>query len=352
MAITLTACAPSSVDFRLPELGDSVDFHTELQLQYINKEDYTSTSGIASGSSEKSAPKGVELSWVAKSNSGKKADKYVIILYEQSEVVDTLETKEEQATIYNLKLNTEYKYTISAYYGSKSFTSDYSSFKTSDKGPRNLYIDQVMNIRDLGGHGIKQGLIYRSARYNETDGTSKLTEESKTSLNKLKLKTEVDLRRYGENGNVTTSPIGPDVSYKHFPMHYGGQNVLTNVAEYEGRTYNNPAEIKKFFELLSEQDSYPLVFHCSIGKDRTGCMAYLVESLCGMEEEYLYRDYLFSNFAKIGGMCETKDIDDKYGLTINNYEGENHQQKTYNYLKDVIGVDSSKLDSVISILKQ
>lgn len=351
-AMLLCACAPSSVEFKLAELGYTVDFHTELQTRYITSEDYLTTSGIASGSSEKSAPQGVELSWTAKPNTSKKADKYIINLYEDDQMVDTFESEEQSLTIYNLKLDTEYQYTVSAVYGNKNFTSDFASFKTTEKGPRNLYIDEVMNIRDLGGHGIKQGLIYRSARYNETDGTSKLTNSSKEALNKLKLKTEVDLRRYGENGNITTSPISPDVTYKHLPMHYGGQNVLTNVTEYEGRTYDNPAEIKKFFELLSEQSSYPLVFHCSIGKDRTGCMAYLVESLCGMTDEYLYRDYLFSNFAKIGGMCEVKDIDDKYGFTINNYEGENHQQKTYNYLRDIVGVEEAKLDSVIAILKQ
>ena len=94
------------------------------------------------------------------------------------------------------------------------------------------------------------------------------------------------------------------------------------------------------------------MFHCSIGKDRTGCMAYLVESLCGEDQEHLYRDYLFSNFAKIGGMCQVEDIDNKYGSTIASYEGATHQEKTYNYLKDVIGVEGTKLDSVISILKQ
>lgn len=348
-AMLLTACAPSKVTFNLTELGNSVEFHSELQLKYINNDDYTTTSGIASGSSDKSAPEGVKLSWT---NSGKKADKYLVFVYEGNEVVDSIESKEKEVVVQNLKLNTEYKYTVSAFYGSKSFLSDPVSFKTASKGPRNLYIDQVMNIRDLGGHGIKQGLIYRSARYNESDGSSKLTDDSKAALAKLNLKTEVDLRRFGENGDITSSPIGDGVSYRHLPMHYGGQNVLTNVTDYEGREYNNPVEIKNFFNLLAEQSSYPLVFHCSIGKDRTGCMAYLVESLCGMEDEYLYRDYLFSNFAKIGGMCEIKDIDDKYGFTINNYEGENHQQKTYNYLRDVIGVDSNKLDSIISILKQ
>ena len=134
-------------------------------------------------------------------------------------------------------------------------------------------------------------------------------------------------------------------------MIFGGENVLTYVGDHSSGHYDNPAEIKNFFNILADVNNYPLDFHCSIGKDRTGCMAYLIEALCGMSEEDIYRDYLFSNFAKISGICEPKDIDDRYGKTINDYEGANLQEKTYNYLNNVVGIEKAQLDSVISILK-
>ena len=56
-------------------------------------------------------------------------------------------------------------------------------------------------------------------------------------------------------------------------------------------------KIKEFFELLDNEDKYPMYIHCSEGKDRTGCLAYLVEALMGEDEDTLYRDYLFSNLA-------------------------------------------------------
>ena len=133
-------------------------------------------------------------------------------------------------------------------------------------------------------------------------------------------------------------------------MYYGGENVLTYVGERNSFLYDNPARIKEFFELLSDRNNYPIDFHCAIGKDRTGCMAYLIEALCGMKEEYLYRDYLFSNFAKISGICKTDDIDDRYGATLKAYEGETLQEKTYKYLNEVIGVESEKLDAIKDIL--
>jgi hypothetical protein len=59
---------------------------------------------------------------------------------------------------------------------------------------------------------------------------------------------------------------------------------------------------------------------------------------------------LFSNFAKISGICKTEDIDDRYGATLKAYEGETLQEKTYNYLNKVIGVSTEKLDAIKDIL--
>ena len=349
---------PNSITFTFDELGDNVDFHTELQSKYINAEDYTNTNGIASGSSEKSAPQGVTITWSEKKN-GKDPDWYDVLVgvdgYERSvgEVV-----KERSATIQNLYLGATYHISLIAHYDSspkneaKLIMSDKFTFTTTNKGPRNLSYENVMNIRDLGGHGIKQGLIYRSARFSESDGTTLLSSGTIERMShELGLKTEIDLRRRDENGEITQSPLGEEVHYYHLPMIYGGENILTYVGDHSSGHYDNPVEIKNFFNILADESNYPLDFHCSIGKDRTGCMAYLIEALCGMSEEDIYRDYLFSNFAKISGICEMKDIDDRYGKTINEYEGTNLQEKTYNYLNNVVGIEKDKINSVISILK-
>ena len=123
-------------------------------------------------------------------------------------------------------------------------------------------------------------------------------------------------------------------------MTYGGDNILKV----------NPEEIKHFFEICSDINNYPLVFHCSIGKDRTGCMAYLLEGLLGVEEEYLYKDYLFSNFAKINASCAVNDIDSRYGKTLKLVEGNSLSEKIYKYLNETTGISKDTLDKVISNL--
>ena len=356
-AMLLTGCnnkTPSNVNFTLADLGNNVEFHTELQLRYIDSADYTTTNGIASGSSEKSAPEPVKLSWTAKPVNGKKTKDYKVEVFETNNEENkwVYTCNEPNLDVYNLKINTEYSYVVTAVYSDKSFTSEKSSFKTTSKAPRNLFIENVMNFRDLGGNGIKQGFIYRSGRFNEDDGTSLLTEETQKQIKEqFGFKTEIDLRRGDENGGITASPLGVDVSYQHLPMYYGGQNILIHTGTHSGVEYDNPARIKEFFDLLANENNYPMDFHCAIGKDRTGCMAYLIKALCGVSEEHLYRDYLFSNFAKISGMCQISDIDDRYGKTIKDYTvGTTLQEKTYNYLKNVIGVSEANLQSIQDIL--
>lgn len=346
---------PNTFDFELLNLGDSVDFHSELQAKYITSEDYLTTAGIASGSSSKEYPLPINLSFKGKASNNVAPDKYYFDVYEEDKALFSKESDETGGLdVYNLKLNTTYSYTVTAYYNSGlAFTSEKSTFKTTSKGPRNIMVNNVMNMRDLGGHGIKQGLIYRSGRFNEDDGTTKIDGTTIDVVTKdLGIKTEIDLRRDDETGGITSSPLGESISYYHLPMYYGGQNVLTHIGEHSGVNYDNPAQIKIFFDLLADQKNYPIDFHCAIGKDRTGCMAYLIGALCGMEEEYLYRDYLFSNFAKISGMCEVKDIDDRYGATIKEYEGNSLEEKTTNYLNKVVGVSLENLNNIKSILAE
>jgi protein-tyrosine phosphatase len=46
--------------------------------------------------------------------------------------------------------------------------------------------------------------------------------------------------------------------------------------------------------LLADADTYPAVFHCAAGKDRTGILAALVLSLVGVADEVIAEDYALS----------------------------------------------------------
>ena len=158
-------------------------------------------------------------------------------------------------------------------------------------------------------------------------------------VNNLKVKTEVDLRSNEDNeyGGLTSSPLGSSVNYIHVAMESGGNCILLN-----------PSSIVELFKVLGDTNNYPLVFHCSIGTDRTGMVSFLLLNLLGVSRDEVYYDYLFSNFAPIGRVRLASVIDDYY-RTIEVASGDSAKEKTYNYLLS-IGVSKSDLDNFIKIM--
>lgn len=53
-------------------------------------------------------------------------------------------------------------------------------------------------------------------------------------------------------------------------------------------------EVKLVFDILARQDNYPLMVHCTQGKDRTGLVILLVLLLLGADQEAIEKDYLLS----------------------------------------------------------
>jgi len=53
-------------------------------------------------------------------------------------------------------------------------------------------------------------------------------------------------------------------------------------------------EVKALFDLLSNEHNYPLLAHCTQGKDRTGLTVLLVLMLCDVPLEAIDKDYMLS----------------------------------------------------------
>ena len=358
----LTACQSPAPKITLLK-ADTKGHFTEAQLNYLNNNNSSNTSPY-NGNMSVSKPLPVNISWESEVSAS-----HYVELYED-EACQNLITRyvaggnENSFDFYNPLFNKDYYVKVSLKdTDGRSNDSNILSFKESPsvKGPRNLFVDGVENFRDIGGWGyMKQGMIYRSGRFNEDKEETVKVSITNDGLyevnNHLKIKTEIDLRRTSTNevgGLTNKSVLGDNVNYYQLPMAYGGNNILTFKGKLSGDDfeYDNPSKIKSFFEILANSNNYPINFHCSIGKDRTGCMAYLIEGLLGFDQESMYRDYMFTNFAE-AGMCKLTDVTDRYGKTINDYEnGSSLQEKTYHYLNEVVGVSKDNLDSIINILK-
>lgn len=329
-----------------PENGGMVNLHTKKQDSYLNKP-FALMYISATGKKELSKPESVTLNWVYTGD--EPVEKCIVSVSENENMLNPTiyEVTGDSLVLTNLKIATTYYWTVDA----DGANSSVYNFTTSADTPRNISVDGVKNVRDLGGRETengtrtKQGLIYRCGRLNESSADTvniEITDQGKeVMLNGLGIKSEIDLRKIYDNevGGITASPLGDSVTYYPCPM------------EWEGDTFNgNKEQLLRVFEILADENSYPLIFHCNIGTDRTGMISYLVNALLGVPEEELERDYMFSNLADIGGTRKIQQLKNSvYYQSVNEAEGVTLSEKAYNCLAD-FGVPTEQLDKVIEIL--
>lgn len=325
----------------------AIDIHTKKQESYLNSSS-SLTFLYTNGKKENSKPVSVEFLLSDIENA---SGEYVLNISESSDMSDAVSYSSTSSSISvsNFKIDTTYYWTVTE----NGVTGTVMQFETEGDCPRNMDVDGVTNVRDLGGWETesgartKQGLIYRCGRLNESSAPSvniEITDKGiKTMRDELGIKSEIDLRKVadGETGQITSSPLGADINYYNCPMEWNG-----NMFE------DNKEQILSVFSILSKPENYPLIFHCNIGTDRTGMIAFLVNALLGVSEEDLYKDYLFSNLGTIGGTRKITGITDSgYYEAVMKAEGNTLSEKTYNCLSD-FGVPKAQLDSIIEILSE
>lgn len=81
---------------------------------------------------------------------------------------------------------------------------------------------------------------------------------------------------------------GISVLGKHVMQPRGLVGLGEDTLEYSGK------EIKEVFDILADEHSYPVVVHCTQGKDRTGLIILLVLLLCGIDAETISQEYVTS----------------------------------------------------------
>lgn len=358
--VAFSACKTDYYDWTLIDLGNNVNFHTQLQTSYLLDSDYANINAYAKGTAELSRPEAIKFTWASTAmENAPKITSYELQISTDSDFKNYISytTQSNYYDVHNLYVATEYYWRVEALLeNGKKDVSQISSFTTSDLAPRNIYVDGVTNVRDLGGWTnedglrVKQGMIYRCGRLNTSisDGivvdkvVIEITDEGiNTMRNDLGIKSEIDLRRVDNNevGFLDYSPLGSDVNYYSCPMNWNVSNILTG----------NVEMVKQIFSILANEDNYPLIYHCNIGTDRTGLFAFLINGLMGVSEEDLYRDYLFSNFGKINSSRSLSGIQNSYVATIKNYSGDNLREQIFNCLTD-LGIPDTDIIAVQTIM--
>jgi protein-tyrosine phosphatase len=166
----------------------------------------------------------------------------------------------------------------------------------------------AQNFRDLGGHPVAERRRVRTGRIFRSSHLAEIPPES--PLHQLEIRTLVTLQSRAEVKHLGT-PVPAaraGVRWEHIPMgdEWFNDQGYTRVASEPGREHlalvmHFRHDWRRFFKLLAERDVYPLLFHCSAGRDRTGVGAAMLLAMLGVERDRIVADFLESNlvFAKI-----------------------------------------------------
>lgn len=294
-----------SVEYELSVRNDQI--HTDAQASYLKSKQYSTPPEGENGKSENSRPQPIVLRWSRKLVGIKVQElKETAVISEDESFSNPIriESSNSRVELTNLELGTTLYWYVEGRAHGKTYNSEVSTVTVGGNAPRNLDVGGVTNCRDLGawktldGVTLRQGQIYRTGRLSAVTSDGK-----KLLLNDLGIKTEIDLRnetQVNNHGDSTeVSKLGSSVNYVFAPMEWeglGSYNILTAPV--------NEESLLKVFEVFGDEKNYPILFHCSIGTDRTGLVAFLILGLCGVSEKDLYRDFIFSVFGKIDKVPE------------------------------------------------
>lgn len=169
---------------------------------------------------------------------------------------------------------------------------------------RRVGLQGAANFRDLGGYdtftgSTAWGVVFRS------DSLSALTRSDISVLLDLGLRSVVDLRHETELGRARCALDGhPAVRYRHCPAFIPNAQLLgtpeflasLDLAALYCAILDGSADcFRALFTMLGDPRSYPLVFHCTYGRDRTGLAAAVVLLAAGVPTDAVIADFVLSN---------------------------------------------------------
>lgn len=158
------------------------------------------------------------------------------------------------------------------------------------------------NIRDLGGYPTASGAVTKWRRFLRADDLCNLEQDDIDFLLDYGVDAVMDLRGADEL-RLHKSPFEhcAGVNYLNVPLMGGTITDVTKQApaSMEGlipRFYmhllqHSHGAIKRIFEFFAGCGEGCVIFHCAVGKDRTGVAAMLLLGLCGVNRFDIITNY-------------------------------------------------------------
>ena len=167
------------------------------------------------------------------------------------------------------------------------------------------------NLRDFGRLSNKDGLHLKEGLFFRSGKLYRLSKKEKESIEKLGIKTIIDLRTADERDQKPDDVI-EGVTYHVVPLIDSAMFGITHEAGKRAK-YSEPPNmpelykklvlletpqqgLKKAFSILLDPNRVgPILLHCTEGKDRAGILSALFLYALGYDEETILEDYELSN---------------------------------------------------------
>ena len=244
-----------------------------------------------------------------------------------------------------------------------------------------IKLENIKNVRDLGGMSAADGKKIKAKRLIRSSKLWNASEKDiKTIEEKLEVVNVVDFRTETERAE-DPHPIDkfPDVKYHFLKSYDSTQEIVTrdkksnyllmknanklteemaveiieNFYEQMPSAENLQKAYAQFFEVLLNTKKGATLWHCSLGKDRAGIAAVLVEHALGVSDEDIMKDYMLTN--KYLEEIKNKDMTNAfrvfYGVRESFLESwyksvDQNFGGIDKFLKDVLKVDEKKKEKL------
>jgi protein-tyrosine phosphatase len=192
-------------------------------------------------------------------------------------------------------------------------------------------MEGIPNFRELGGlpaadgRQVRSGMMYRSGHLADT------TQADRQALLGLGIKTVVDLRTPHDISVEGSDSLPDGINHVHVPIHddagngeeirtlvSSGDMELVRAAFGDGRAlemgrkgsaamaYRGPRmdSFRPAIEVVTDPASWPVLWHCSAGKDRAGWTATAVLLAVGATQGTIVDHYMESNGRGMSGRSD------------------------------------------------
>lgn len=229
-----------------------------------------------------------------------------------------------------------------------------------------MSIEDFANFREIDLTGMKSGVLYRGSSPVDLEGNQWRCQTVDDLLATYHIASVVDLADNEDHLDALASQSGYDAP--NFDALRASGDVF--VRELSMNYYNseNQKKLAQVFEYLIDADE-PTYIHCRQGKDRTGFVSILIESLVGAPKDEIVEDYMRSYVNDYGiseGSRQYETIKnktiDRIFYQLENPEafktvqyidwdsisgvGDHLQEAATAYLRDQLGLSSDQIEAL------